>query len=320
LRVIDQAYLKHSLVPMIAIYGAVIGFFGLMAFAGAPIVINFFDERINGNIDVEGRLRVDVLGVVPRLSRTRKEDRPHVVRDSADLAYAEAFLTLASQIDLVSRKPNPRRILITSTLPGEGKSTLASNLATAYTRLGRRTVLVDCDFRRPSQRTIHKIAGTSGLLPWARAGFQIGPGLLEPGGPVDATVLVDGTVLIPAGANDPQPARYLIAEGMARFFALLRQEFEVVIVDTPPAGVFQDALILARHCDDTIFVARDGKANTSQITRILQDFAKTAAPAVGVVLNDFSTNAGHPHLGHRQLYQKYAYYSNPPRKVAGTKR
>jgi len=308
LRVIDPAYIHHPVVPMLAVYAAIIGVLSLGSFAGAPLAINFFDERINENVDVERALRIEAIGVVPLLSRTRKEDRPHIVRDNANLAYAEAFLAFAGQLDLVSRKGTPKRLLVTSTLPGEGKSTLASNLASAYTRFGRRTVLVDCDFRRPAQRFIHKIGGASGLMPWARAGFQIGPGLLMPGGQIDVTVLADGTFLIPAGAIDNQPARYLIADGMARFFALLRQEFEIVIVDTPPAGVFQDALITARHCDETVFVARDGVANTSQINRLVHDFSRTSAPAVGILLNAFSPNTGNPQIAYRQLHHRYGRY------------
>jgi capsular exopolysaccharide synthesis family protein len=316
LRVIDPGFIHYPLVPIVAIYGAIIGFLALCAFAGAPLAINFFDERINENVDLESRLRIEVIGVLPRLSRTRKEDRPHIVRDNVDMAYAEAFLSFASQIDLISKKAIPRRILITSTLPGEGKSTVASNLAAAYTRLGRRTVLVDCDFRKPSQRNFHKIGGDSGLLAWAMAGFHIDSGLLLPGGPIDATMLPDGTMLVPAGASDHQPARYLIADGMARFFALLRQEFEIVIVDTPPAGVFQDALIAARNCDETIFVARDGKANTAQLHRVLYDFSKTSAPAVGLILNAFSPNANHPQLAYFKMSRKYGYSGPAPRKAA----
>jgi capsular exopolysaccharide synthesis family protein len=319
LRVIDAGYLRHPAVPMIAVYAAVIGMFGALGLVGAPIVLNFFDGKINGNVDVENRLRVNVIGLIPRLTRTRREDRPHIVRDSIDLAYAESFLTLASQLDMYSRKGIPRRILVTSTLPGEGKSTLASNLAAAYTRLGRRTILVECDFRRPIQRSMHKVAWASGLLPWAQAGFQVAPGLLEPGGAVGASRLRDGTTLVPAGASDLQPARYLVAEGMARFFALVRQEFEIVIVDTPPAGLFQDALNLARYCDETVFVAREGRANTGELTRILDDFERTPAPAIGVVLNAFAPSSGQPHSGYRRLYKNYTAYAAAAQRPSGSR-
>ena len=305
LRVVDPAYIHHPLIPLLAVYAGIIGFLSLGVFMATPLAINFFDERINENVDVERALRIEAIGVVPVLSGTRRQDRPHIVRDNSNLAYAEAFLSFAGTLDLVSKKRASKCILVTSTLPGEGKSTLASNLAAAYTRLGRKTVLVDCDFRRPSQRLIHGVDGNSGVLPWARAGFHVEPGLLKPGGQVDATVLSDGTYLIPAGASDGQPARYVLANGMARFFALLREEFEIAIIDTPPAGVFQDALITARHCDETVFVAREGVANMSQLNRLVHDFGRTPAPAVGILLNGFSPNSANPQIAYRQLHHKY---------------
>ena len=150
-----------------------------------------------------------------------------------------------------------------------------------------------------------------------QAGFHIDADLLKPGGRIDAAMLPDGTLLIPAGSSDQQPARYLIADGMARFFALLRQEFEIVIVDTPPAGVFQDALITARNCDETLFIARDGKASTNQLHRILHDFSKTPAPAVGIILNALSPNASHPQFAYFKMSRKYGYNGSAPRKKAG---
>jgi capsular exopolysaccharide synthesis family protein len=319
LRIVDAGYIRRSLVPMFIVYLGIIGVFTVGAFGGVPLAVNFFDEKINENVDLESKLRVDVIGVIPRLGRVHKDQRQHIVRDNLDLLYAESFLNMASQVDLVSRKKIPRRIVVTSTLPGEGKSTLASNLASAYTRLGRKTVLVDCDFRKPLLRGTGNAECDSGLLNWARAGFNFEAGLLDVGGLVSATVLADGTTLIPAGASDHQPARFLIAEGMARFFALLGEEFEIVIVDTPPAGVFQDALIIARHCDDTLFLARAGKANIDQLTRILHDFNKTAAPAVGLVLNGFSATANNRRLGYRGQYPKYGSYGSAAREVLAEK-
>lgn len=87
----------------------------------------------------------------------------------------------------------------------------------------------------------------------------------------------------------------------------LSGEFDIIIVDTPPAGVFQDALILAKHCHETILIARDGKAQTAQVQRVISDLDKTVAPVVGVVLNAFAPGATHPHMAYRHLADKYGY-------------
>jgi capsular exopolysaccharide synthesis family protein len=202
----------------------------------------------------------------------------------------------------------PRRLIITSTLPGEGKSMAASNLASTYTRLGRRTLLADFDFRRPTQGMLQQVGMDSrGLLTWASAGLPVTPDLLQIGGPLGIVCLPDGTYFLPSGGADPQPTRFLIATGMAALFEQLSGEFDIVIVDTPPAGVFQDALILAKYCHETILIARDGKAQTAQVQRVIGDLERTQSPAVGIVLNAFAPGATHPHMAYRHLADKYGY-------------
>lgn len=219
----------------------------------------------------------------------------------------EAFLSIIGQLDLVSNKPLPKRLLVTSTLPGEGKSMAASNLASTYSRLGRRTLLVDCDFRRPSQSMLQQVGEGRGLLPWMAAGYPAAPDLLQPGGSLGIETLPDGTLFLPAGGTDSQPTRLIIAPAMLSLFEQLSGEFDVIVIDTPPAGVFQDALILAKHCQETILIARDGKAQTAQVQRVINDLEKTHAPVVGVILNAFAPGATHPHMAYRHLADKYGY-------------
>ena len=287
LRVIDPAYVVRPIVPLKYLYGAIAAIIGAAAFFATVTWVNFFDQTVQGYMDVERQFGVRVLGAIPKLSRTRKADRAHVVRDNVIPPYVETFHTIASQIDLISGKPFRKKLIVTSALPDEGKSTVASNLAAIFTRLGWKTVLVDGDFRKPAQHTIHRIKAERGLLTWAEGGFKPSPDLLAAGGPLGLTILPDGTALIPAGGADVQPSRYLIAPAMTELLERLGREFDVVVIDTPPAGVFQDALILARSCEETVFVVREGRATVALIARLIVDFARTNAPVLGLLLNRF---------------------------------
>ncbi len=306
--VVDPAFLKaFSLKRLILIVALLMMLFGC-TFIGTPVLMHLFDERLSASADLETVLGKELLGAVPRLTKTRQEDRPHIVRDNVDFGSVEAFLSIVGQFDLISKKAMPRRLIVTSTLPGEGKSMAASNLASTYTRLGRRTLLADFDFRRPTQSVLQQVSmDTRGILNWAAAGFPLTPDLFQVGGPLGVMSLPDGTFFLPSGGTDAQPTRYLIAAGMSTMFEQLSREFDIVVIDTPPAGVFQDALILAKYCHETILIARDGKAQTAQVQRVIADLDKTSSPAVGVVLNAFAPGATHPHMAYRHLADKYGY-------------
>lgn len=307
MRIVDPPYLKRgSLKRQLLLIGIIVVLAG-SAFIAVPLLFHVFDERLSATSDLETQLGKELLGAVPRLTRTRAEDRPHLVRDNVDLASVEAFLSVVGQLELLTKKPLPKRILVTSTLPGEGKSMVASNLAATFTRLGRRTLLMDCDFRRPTQSVIHQMPEGRGLLVWAVNGFAPSGDLYEVGGPLGIIKLPDGTFFLPAGAIDGQPTRHIITAAMSTLFDRLGELFDVVIVDTPPAGVFQDALILGKYCHETVLVTRDGRAQTAQVRRVIGEIDKTPSQVVGLVLNAFAPGATHPGLAYRHLADKYGY-------------
>ncbi len=317
MRIVDSAYLEQNNIKRRVLIGGFILCLAAAAFVGAPMLLYLFDERLSASADLEKVLGKELLGAIPRLGRTRAEDRPHIVRDNVDFASVECFLSIVGQLELVSKKPFPKRILVTSTLPGEGKSMIVSNLAATFTRTGRRTVIVDCDFRRPTQQNLHQAAPGGGLLVWAEAGFPVGADLFETNGPLGLRRLPDGTALIPVGGVDTQPTRHLISSSIAAFFERLSESFDVVIVDTPPAGVFQDALILAKYCHESILVAREGRAETAQVKRTVGELEKTPSPAIGLVLNAFAPGSSHPHMAYRHMAEKYGYgYGKPAAKKA----
>lgn len=307
IRVVDAPYITGATVLQRIFLFAGVGFISLLTFVVVPLGHHFWTERLSGSLDFESEFKREVLGVLPRFSDVKKIDRPHIVRDNVKLNYVESFLALTAQCDLSSKIRYPKSIVVTSTVPGEGKSVTTSNLAATQTRYGRKTVLVDCDFRRPMQHLIHQVEHDEGLLAWAARGFPMTDDLLEPGGPLGLTLLPDGTSLIPAGGIDLQPGHVLVARQMGELLRLLTREFAVVLVDTPPAGVFQDALILARYCAETIVIVREGRAHASQLKKMLGDLEKIQAPALGLILNGSSLKHVHPSIGSRYGYGKYGY-------------
>jgi len=221
------------------------------------------------------------------------------------------------QLEIGSSQRYPKVILVTSTLPGEGKSLITSNLASTFRQLGKKTLLIDMDLRRPVQNTLHGISHEKGFLSWARAGFPGSDSLLDQMNYLEIKKLVNGTDLISAGGAEPQPGQFLIAESTERLISALKGIYDVVIVDTPPAGVFHDALLLARYATERLLVAREGIAPVVQVKQVVEDFAKSNCTFQGVVLNGFIPRNANKKLSHgyKGAAEGYSYHKLEGGKV-----
>jgi capsular exopolysaccharide synthesis family protein len=285
MQIVDPAYMVKHRIPKPVLYGIVTGFLALCAFVGCPLVASAMDEKVSGTSDVEKELGINLVGAIPALKQ-RVEDRAHVVRNKLDLVTSESFIGIVGQLEIGSTQRYPKVVVVTSTLPTEGKSVIASNLASTFRQLGKKVLLVDLDLRRPVQHSLHGVPTDRGFLVWARSGFPM-DGVFDPQGPLGIRTLVDGTDLISSGGVESQPSQFFISNSMDRLVGNLKGAFEVVVLDTPPAGVFQDALILCRYATDRILVAREGVAPVVQVKKVVEDFAKANLAFNGVVLNGF---------------------------------
>jgi capsular exopolysaccharide synthesis family protein len=314
MRVVDHAAIRRPLLPPAVVLSAA-GIGGaVLLFIGGPLVWHACRRRISSTLDLERMLGTELYGVVPRLPWMWSSHRPHLVRRGRKVAVVEAFLGMASQFELRTPGGCPRRIVISSTLPGEGKSVVASNLAAAFTRLGYRALLVDADFRRPTQQRFHRIPNAAGLLRWIEGGC--------PGGgdaaldDIGLHALPGGTWLLPTGGTDPEPARHFMRPEVQALFDRLAREFDVIIIDTPPAGLFPDAFFVTRFADAAALVVREGVPVLDQVRKVLADFHRTATPVTGIIFNAISGGIAHPSFGYRRVAARYArHYAPAPRQL-----
>lgn len=320
MRVIDPAYIAAPRLAKRTILGGLIGLMSAGAFLCVPLVLHAFDQRIKGATDVERELEQSLLGGVPRLTGIRPTDRPHVVWTNSAPAKVEPFMAIIAQIELTSSQDGAKSFVVTSSAAGEGKSTIASNLAAAFAQLGRRTLLVDGDLRRPCQHQLHRIEGDRGLLRWAEAGFPRHD-LFGVDSPLGIVEVPGGFDLLATGGIVPQPAQLLVSAHVDHLLAELAAHYDIMLVDTPPAGLFPDALVLAQSCGETLLVARESKAPVVQIRRVIADIDKTTAPVLGVILNDFSSNSLNPRLAYSGAYESYSYLMDKrQREKAGSRK
>ncbi|KLU40128.1 MAG: CpsD/CapB family tyrosine-protein kinase [Limnochordia bacterium] len=216
-----------------------------------------------------------------------------IVHNDPKSVGSEAFRTLRTNLQFTSPDRQLRVILVTSAAPGEGKSTISSNLAVAFSQAGLRTLLLDCDLRKP---TVHKIVGlhnSPGLT-----SLLVGEVKRED---VVKDVGVPNLSVIPSGPVPPNPVELLGSQAMRNVLNAVREEFDMVVVDAPPIVAVTDAAVLCPLVDGVLLTVAAGEVprELAQHARSLLENAN--ANVLGVVLNRINPSA-------QKNYQYYYYY------------
>lgn len=274
----------------------------LALFLGYPFTMELFFGRIRSASDVEHFLNSDVLGEIGSIRAGPSGDRARLVTSGADETATEQFRALFSQLSLNSKIDPPKTILVTSTLPGEGKSFIAANLAALFVAHGRSVLLIDGDFRRPVQHRNFGQPNNVGLLAWLVQPRRADIAAVDD--PLLGLVEVSpGLRLLRAGGISRKATELLSGDRIVPLIEELQRAFDVVIIDTPPAGVFPDAVSFAKLCHEVVFVCRFNTVTRQSVRGVLERFRQTGLELPGIVLN--AMPAG---FGGSTYYYGYSYH------------
>jgi capsular exopolysaccharide synthesis family protein len=274
---------------------------------GLAIVIELMDSGFRSIHQLEEQSGIPVLGMVPfQSTRMRRNVRPWLnVVDKPNSAYSEALRTIRTGIQLTSAESPHRTVVVTSSVPGEGKTTTAISLAAASAVSGARTLIIDCDMRQPSLHTNIGVENDVGL-----AEFLSGQRSLEEVVRVEPRT---GLYYILAGRRPPSPTDLLGGLRMQRLLQQLGDAFEMVVMDTPPIMAVSDALLLVRSADATLFVVRWEKTRRDVATAGTKMVYEAGARLAGLVLTqvDLRRHAQYDYTdSHAYYYRGYKrYYS-----------
>lgn len=288
-------------------------FLGCFIFVGLPLGLGILDNKLKAAWEVELLLGLPMLGEIPRLVGVKKRDRPHLISQNKDHAACEAFRGVFSQIQLNSPLDLPRTILLTSTVPGEGKSMVCSNLAATFASHGKRTLLVDCDFRRPSLHQHYERRNDRGVIKWMGSGEER-PVDIDENEALDILPLGNNLHLLRAGGDSRNPTEMFDQESFKALFEQFKSDYDVILVDTPPVGVFPDALLLARLCDEILYVCQFNRVNKTQIRKFMEKVESAKVEMGGIILNGIPTGRtsayydyyGYGHVGNKEYKAYYA--------------
>ena len=251
---------------------------------GYPLIADLLDQKIKLWSDIENYLKLPLLAEVTILKKVPEEQRDSVVLKDLDERGVEIFRALYSQFQLGSQLEYPKTIIVTSTVPGEGKSFVASNLAATFAAHEKRVLLIDGDFRRPSLHKGFGLDNKVGTLTWLEA-KKPSTGDLSKDSSLGITSLAPNLSLLRTGGISRKTSELLETPAMIGLIENLQRAYDVVVIDTPPAGLFPDAEAFSHVADELIFVCRFNATKRPQAAQVINRLRKTKLVLSGAVLN-----------------------------------
>ena len=320
--IVDLASLPYRPVPRLRTLRLLLGVLvGLTLGGVAALLRDSTNSRVRRRLDLEQEMRIPVLAVIPRIamsddhhsfrrfsarlvSRNGGADRraggsPNGARQTAagfmSPAGSEAFRLLRSSLKWTQRDASAKTLVISSALAEEGKTTASANLAVVYALEGKRVLLVDCDMRRPRLHKVFRVPQSPGVAQVLRAG-------LDPATAVRDTSF-PGLSFLPAGRDTDATADFIGSDRMRELLATLSENFDMIIIDTPPVLGVADAVALGPLVDGVLMVVGAGTTDRHAVEQALSQLASAGARVLGAVLNDSR--------GEVERYGSNDYYGYP---------
>ena len=253
-------------------------------------VFFFLDNKIHDVSDVETLTDLPIIGQIFHLNK--KEYLP-VIQYKDDIV-SESFRSLRSALRFMFSKPKScNTILVTSSISGEGKTFVSSNLAIVQAISNKKTVVIEFDLRKPKFKDYFKEAGKTNL---GLSNFL--SGMIHNVDEIIVPTDIDNLDLILVGPVPPNPSELILTENTAKLFEQLSKKYDYIIIDTPPMGLVSDALELQKYADIVVFIVREDYTLKPYVKDI--DERKKILKNLGIIYNDFKVNA----------LKKYGYGNN----------
>jgi tyrosine-protein kinase Etk/Wzc len=283
---------------MIVLLGLILGAGMSMAFV---FIKNYFNNTVKTPEDVQGR-NINVLAWIPfiegmDLDGTR--DHEFIVAKKPDSIPSEAFKALRTRVQYSKVGQEPlKTILVTSSTPGEGKTLISVNLAGTFAQLGKKTLLIDTDLRKPRAHTLFSVSKQPGLVDYLFNEAKLDD-IIRP-------TELSSLSLITSGTIPPNPSEMLASKKMRDFIEVMKKEYEIIIFDSAPVIAVTDSEILASMVDATILVISADITEFDVMDKSVELIKRCSTSFAGTVLNNFSYKGGYG-----SYYKYYYYYSSP---------
>jgi len=274
-------------------------FVGLGLGYSFALLRNILDVSVKSPEELES-MGISLIGWVPTFMRESRggrhtpSEQELILAYNADSAPAESFRTLRTRLQFSKLEPEPiKTILVTSSIPREGKTIISANLAASFS-LSNKVLLLDCDFRKPRLHNLFNQKRYPGLCD-----YLFGTVSLEE---IVRETQFENLSLVTCGTIPTNPAELIASKHMQNFLNSIKSKFDYVIIDSPPLATVTDAELLSSYSDGTVVVSLANKTRLDLLVNTIESLNKINDTFIGVILNNFDYQAAYG------SYYKYYYY------------
>jgi capsular exopolysaccharide synthesis family protein len=292
------------------------GILGMLCGVGLVYLIEITDKRFRTPEEIRRRLGLRVMSHIPLIEvddtlREKAADNgtldPTLITHYRPMSpEAESFRTIRTALYFSNLGDGHKVLQVTSPEPGDGKTTVSSNLAVSIAQSGKKTLLLDADFRRPRVDKVFGVSSEVGMASVLGQGVELEDAIQECG--------IENLSVLPAGPRPPDPAELLTSPRFAQLLDMLREKYDYVIVDTPPLLPVTDACVVAPRTDGVILAIRISKHGRAHAERAKDILTTLGAQIVGVVVNGLGTGKSRGYgyrygygYGYRYKSRRYGY-------------
>lgn len=246
---------------------------GLLLGVAVALLLELTNGKLKSEDELSNIMKVPTIGSIPKFGR---KVSGIVVNENPNSPISEAYRALRTNIEYSNYDNKLQVILVSSSEPAEGKSTTGSNLAASFASTGKKTLLIDCDLRKPVLHKLFKISNLNGLSDVLVGKVKTEKTIQE---------INENLSVLAAGRNTPNPSEMLRSNSMNELIDRLREEYDIIILDSAPVQAVSDSQILSKKADGIVFVARGNKTKKNIIRNTKKALDLVQANIIGVVLS-----------------------------------
>lgn len=310
-RVVDQAEVprspilpRHSRDIMMSTFG------GLILAIGIGFLFEYMDNRIKSPQELRVDLGLAFLGMVPAVST---KGTSGLISDEAPGNFTEAIKSVRTNVLFSLADEGWKSVAVTSAGPGEGKSMMSSNLSVALAQTGLKVLMIDADMRRPRVHEIFNLPQEPGL-----SNLLVGD--CKPSEGIRRVTTIPNLWILPAGMIPPNPAELLGSKRFEEYLATLGEQFDWVVIDSPPVLAVSDASVLANIASGVVFVVGAEQTTRGAARAAIDQLHAAKARIIGAILNRASLDRNPYYYGQYYRKEYVKYYAQSTKPAASTKR